>query len=385
MTMIKQWLMAMCLFFMTGMCMAQNLGEVKTGFVNEMQNKGYITQGQATQIKQEMISKEDFNKQVAPSVEIAKGDDTVQKTISTQSLLSFSNFLIVSGIFVLIAFFWKSIKNLIIQVPAIIYQALFLGVSVAATIYPEKFSSSYSFYVVLAASLMNLMIIGWMAVTYKEIAEKIVAKFAFLAKIGLRAETVMCMWLMVYFGFFAITQESKLFGFFAAVAFSGIFSFVIISFPGAVGLGQTRNIPNALIFSHLIAFAIFIVMGVNGIASEYTKYFATGIQYYCTLAIGITLLIESSFWSGKNKATYSMGLIVVTLLANFFGAMFNLTASAAIMNVLMVVWIIEWVGYVSFSVGALGGLLFSGLTLVGMGVLIDKYASTLLTALSSAM
>ncbi len=363
---------------------AQSVGEVKSTFVEQMTQNGYITKGQAQEIKNKLITSSDFSVEIQ-SQGVVKGDDTIQKTVSEHSLLSFSNFLIIAGIFLVVAFFWKSIKNLILQVPAIIYQAVFLSISIFATIYPEKFSSQYAFYVVLFASIMNLVIIGWIAATYSEITEKILGMFKFLEKIGLRPETVLSAWLMVYFGFFAITYQSQLFGFFATIAFSSIFSFVIVSFPGMIGLGQTRNIPAALIVGHLAAFAAFIVMGLQGVATQYTQYFATGIQYYCTLAIGVTLLIQSSFWSKDNRGIYIMAFIALTLVANFFAATINLTATAAIMNILIAIWIIEWVGYVSFSAGALAGLLFSGVSLIGLGIFIDKYSAPILTALTTTM
>lgn len=266
--------------------------------------------------------------------------------------------------------------NIITMVPPIVYQMLALTATVAGTIAPQTIWASQSFYVALFCAFANLMILGWIGAIYPKVVEALKKIFSLGIPVGMIAS----FWLCVYFAALAFAYDSKIFGFFSAVAFSGIFSFGIYYMPGVMFLDVRKNAMGALAVSHIALLTVYGLALTGTSLGPNLSLFSAGIEYYCTIALGVCLLIGASPFYG-NPAPWALALIVSFILA-MIGYSIGLKSVGSIIIIFTILIFLEWLLYASWHGGLIIGTAVTGAVLYGGALMLEAYGKTVLANLA---
>ena len=137
----------------------------------------------------------------------------------------------------------------------------------------------------------------------------------------------------------------------------------------------------AVVFGHLIVIAGYIATFKN--FPEYTMYFNVGIQYYCTIALGVALLVGASpFYKRDVAAGYALMFVVIAVMSSFGYFFYDLKVMSSIVMIFFVLFLLEWIGYFSYHSGAIIGSAMIGGTLFGLAMIFEKYGSMIILSLS---
>ncbi len=381
------------------------IADVKSDVISNLQKDGYLSEKMANEAAQKYITQEDINTKISILKDVTQdssvgvnhqtnpnlrsGASEASTTINWTQYLSWINFIKVAGCALLIIAFWGFIKiiikstwHIITKVPAIIYQAVFLGLSLYGTFFPEKIWESQYFYVALICSFTNLLILGWITFTYQII-------FHYLSKIfnfGIPLATIGSFWAMIYFGALAIGYESTIFGFFSAIALSGIFTFTIMYSPGVLFLYFKENALAAVVFGHILILSAYIAIYHSGIAQPYIQYFNAGIQYYCTIALGVGLLVGASpFYKQSQALAYFVLFILIVVASTGLYFFLDMTTVATILFIFFVLVFVEWIGYIGFKTGWVVGCALVGAMLYGFSLLLESYGPMILNNIKAVI
>lgn len=365
----------------------QTLADAKSELLQKMQSDGYLTEAAAQEAKQKYILDEDKNYIIADQREKtidaneAEVNQAEEESGWTQ-YFSLINFIKVLAVILLLVAFSGIIKKiihgcwaLIAMVPVWVYQGVFLTATIFASLFPASIWQSQFFYIALFGIFGNLMIGIWIL----SIWDKLRYTLKKLLSFGLPLMSVISLLLMIYFGTFAIAYQSSLLGFFAAVALSGVFTFSLFYAPGILFLDFKENALGAMVVGHLLALTIFIVLLQLGIATEYLIHFNAGIQYYCTLALGVALLVGSSPFYKDASIFYFLIFTAVCVAATFLYFFAGLTGMAIILYICFALVFLEWIAYLGFKTGVITGLLLIGGVLFAIALILERYAGVIIS------
>lgn len=355
----------------------QTVADIKMGLISSMEKDGYLSQKMAGEVAQKYITEEDkkLTKENLVSQEA--------KTVSWSDFLSWINFVKVMGVLFLLIAFAGTIKRIIIglwkfitKVPTYVYQGGFLSASLFGLICPKLIWAEEFFHVALLSSFSTLLILSWIVKTYPKLAEI----FRKMFNIGVPIECVVSFYGMIYFGVLAVVYQSSIFGFFAAVCLSGVFSFGMTYMPGVLTLNFKEEMIHSVVFGHLIVLGSYL--STMNIVPEYTQYFNVGIQYYCTIALGVALLVAASpFYRSEIAVAYALIFIVVAIAASMGYFIYDLKVVSSILMVFFVLFLLEWIAYFGYRGGAIIGSAIFGGTLFGLAMLFEKYGSMIILRL----
>lgn len=377
------------ILLMSNFAVAQNnktIADIKIELISSMEKDGYLSQKMAGEVAQKYITEADkttLSKTIttnAAQVEQAK----VKSSISWTDYLSWINFFKVIGIIFLLIAFSSFIKQIIsglwvfiAAVPVIVYQAVFLAVGMVGIFRPDLISVSQQFYVALFSAFANLIVIGWIITTHKKFAEFIAKLF----NLGIPPSCVASFYGMLYFGALAYFYQSSIFGFFAAVCLSGVFSFGLYYMPGILYLNFKESMLPAVVFGHLVVLAVYTFIFKNH--PELTMFFDAGIQYYCTIALGVGLLVGASpFYKKESAIGYAALFVILFFTASYGYHFYNMQVVASIIFVFFVLFILEWIGYIGYKTGAIIGAAIIGGSLYATAMLFEKYGSMLILSMN---
>lgn len=360
----------------------QTLAEAKDQLLQQLQAEGSITEDAAKKARENYILEEDKARIIGDAKNNAIVDANQENSESSWTqYLSLINFIKVLAVILLLVAFSGIIKNLIhrfweliAKVPVWVYQAGFLAATLYASFFPASISASQFFYIALFGIIGNLILLVWILNWWDKLRDKLIQ----LLDIGIPLMSIVSFLLTIYFGAFAIAYQSSLLGFFAAVTLSGVFTFSLFYMPGVLFLQFKENALSAMVFGHLIVLIIYVTLLLLGVAGEYLVYFNAGIQYYCTLAMGIGLLVGSSPFYKSASLFYFITFIAVCAAATLIYFFTKLTGMAIILYVLFVLVFLEWIAYLGFKTGVITGLILIGGLLFGLALLLEKYASVIL-------
>lgn len=193
--------------------------------------------------------------------------------------------------------------------------------------------------------------------------------------------SVASFWGMVYFGALTLAYQSQIFGFFAAICLSGILSFGMYYRPGVLTLFFNDKATGAVIWGHLVVLAAYSITKVMGLLPAQAGLFAIGLEYYCTIALGVGFLV------GASPFTRRSGGFLITFLVVFVAAMigyylYDLKVVGSIICVFAVLLFLEWIGYLSYKTGFLVGTFVCGIVLFVASLLMESFASFLVLRLA---
>ena len=372
------------LLFCGGTAWAENPpkteAQVRLELLNQLKTDGYLSDKMALEATGKYV---DIKALAAPVASSASGAKA-QAPGLWERYLSWANVFKVIAVGLILVAAWGTISNIIrsvwhllVQVPAWVYQAPLLTASVFATLRPELLWASQALYVCLLASVLNLMLLAWVAYSYPKIALKVASLF----RLGLPIPCVLNFTLMLYFGVLALQHNSSLFGFAAAVCFSGVLTFGLAYRPGVLTLDFSDRALPAVIFGHLTALAAYAACLWTNVLPEQAKLFTAGGQVYWTIALGVGFLVACSPWVRNSYKTGYVALFALTLVgASLAYHMLDLQAVGAILYVFAILLALEWIGYLGFRGGLIFGCAAMGASLYGTSMLLERFGTNLIAA-----
>jgi hypothetical protein len=342
--------------------------EIKINLIEEIRKDGYVSDKMADKIKHDFIKSSDYEK-------IYTHPSSVKEAGFIEKYATWSNFFKIFGIGLLLIAFSGLIKQIIlacyvfiVAIPPFVYQGLFATIFTIGVIKPSLILESQSFYIALFSSIANLLVLGWSISTYPKVFEK----FKLLFNFGIPVECILNFYGMIYFGVLAFTYQSSTFGLFSAICLSGIFSFGLKYYPGTLYLDFKENFLNVVIWGHLIVLMMYL--GLYFVIPQYTTYFDFGIQYYCSLALAVGLIVGSSPFYSKSKGLYAVLFTILVGISSYFFYIHNIKPIFVILMFFYILLIIEWIGYYSFKTNFIIGCAVSGAILYTIALLIEKYS-----------
>jgi hypothetical protein len=388
----KLWLVCVFMFFslfaLSVSAQPQSVADIKLGLISQMQKDGYIGSKTANEVVQKYVTQEDIKQypqdvshQTLPNA--TKDSFTLSNTWA-QYFTLFNIIKVIGVAFLLFAFrgfitkmIVKYIK-IIKKVPVEIYQTVLGIASVVGTIHPQWYWASQAFYVALFCSIANLVLLGWIAESHEKIAKAIIKFFNF----GIPAETVASLLGVLYFGTLSIIHHSQIFGFMTAICISATFSFTMFYNVGVLFLYFKENALLAMIAGHLVVLGGYIALMHNDVVASYLVNFNAGIQYYCTIALGVALLVGASPFEFSRKNTgetgfYVLLFIVLAVLAVVGYSFMDVQVMASIILCFFVLFLIEWVGYLGYQGGVIFGSFILGGSLYALALVLEHYSSLL--------
>lgn len=353
-------------------------GQIVLKTINTLERKGYITQKNALEAKNELVfSNNEFITAVKTKQTIDKSDITWNEIITT------SNVLKTLGLISFLFFFRGVILNfmfLFTKIPAWIYQILFLGGSLFATFGANYIWESQSFYISNFGVVANLIVLGWIVADYEEFFSKLFK----LISLNIPAHIAVGFYAMIYFGFFAISLESSFMGILSVISFVSMLTFFMFSTGMSTYIGyDDEDYVTVSMFINGILLSIYSYIVIMGVEIPYMQYFSIGIEYVLTIAFGVALLINASFFSkDRPQFLFSFLLMFVAFFAGLAGLyLFNLEVIPVIMNTVFFLFALGWIGYISFQFSSLFAMLVVSCTLYGSGLLLEKHPELFVTAL----
>lgn len=361
-------------------------GEVILNTIDKLTKDGYITEKNAKEAKKQYVF--DNPELLHKVLEVKNNSEKeINNEVSWTDYITLTNSLyFIASVFVIIACFsWiklliKSGLSIILLVPVPIYQIILLGLSLTMSFKPELLSVEYSFYLAFIGSMTNLFIVGWIAAMNQDIFERILKIFS----LGLNIETIANFWLFLYFGLFTVMYESQAFGLLSVIFFVAMTGFIIVHFGLGIALGaKERNMLLPVVVSNLLVLGSYSFVTITGITIPYLMYFSVGIQYACSLALCVCLLIISSPFF-KEEDEFPIGFIlmlIVSALGFYAGNIYGLDVIAAFTNTFFVLFMIEWFFYSVHKAHYSIILILAAAALYGVAELLLKYPELFVTSL----
>jgi hypothetical protein len=381
------------LLMLSGFAMAnttpdKTIADIKINLISSMEKDGYLSKKMAGEVSQKYITEADKRTVSKPITAQAAQVEQAQAAAKSKSgwkeWFSLINFIYVVAIIAFLVAFSGIIKNIIsglwifiAAVPVIVYQVVFLSIGLFGIFRPDLISVSQQFYIALFCAFANLMTIGWIITTYKKLEEFIRKLF----NLGIPVSCIASFYGMLYFGALAYFYNSSIFGFFAAVALSGVFSFGLYYMPGVLFLNFKESMMPAVVFGHLAVLAIYTYVFKNH--PELTMNFDSGIQYYCTIAMCVGLLVAASpFYKRESALGYAVVFIALFIASAYGYYMYDMKVVSSIIFAFFILFVLEWIGYIGYKSGMIIGAIIIGLGLYTTARLLEKYGSMIILTMN---
>ncbi|NHZ32100.1 hypothetical protein [Massilia rubra] len=358
---------------------APTAGAIKTDLIRQMQKDGYLSEPVAREVTGKYVTPGDFRQAVS-----AAGQAQASEPSLWAKYMSWVNLIKVVAVICFLLVFYDTLLKMrkalwihVSKVPTIVYQLVFLSLTICGTLRAQAIWPAQAFYLALFCAWGNLILVAWMMSTYKVIGETLNK----LPLYRLAPHSADCVLAMIYFGALALSYQSAIFGFFAAVCLSGVFSFSMMYTPRTLSLEFKERLLKAMVFGHLVVLTAYCVMRTTGMQWESARYFEAGIEYYCTIALSVALLVGASPWPFKAQRIHYMPLfIALAIVASMMYVFLDLKVIASILLCFFVLVTLEWICYLGFRTNMLVGAGMLGAILYGIAVLIEKYGALIVLA-----
>ncbi len=228
------------------------------------------------------------------------------------------------------------------------------------------------------SAFFNILIIGWIVVTYETIILKVIEFFTFFK---LKPEIQISLLGMVYFGVLSVTYQSQVFGFFTAICFSGVLSFGMTYFPsyGMLSLHLDENYLPHAVLGHIVGLLAYIYALQYNVPN--IEYFKVGAQYYCAVALCVALLIGASpFYNRKHALVYAQIFTLVTIATVAGYYYLGIEGIGTILVCGYILLMLEWLAYIGYKAGLIVGCLGVGSALFGLGLAFERAGQLLVFA-----
>lgn len=262
----------------------------------------------------------------------------------------------------------------IVMVPTIIYQGIFLACTLWMTIWPASLWASQAFYLALFGAFANILIVAWILKVYPQAAKFIKDLFS----LGIPPYVLSSLYGALYFGVLAVAYGSQIFGFFTAVCVSAAFGFGLFYMPGVLYLDIRKNAALPLFVSHIAILVAYVWAKQAGV--PYLTLFSSGFEYYCPIALGLAMLVGVSPWYRDGLGVNALCALLTAGLALFGYSYFGEHGIGAIVLIFFTLLLIEWVMYASWNGGLIIGTAVTGALLYGAALVLESNGRAIMTA-----
>jgi len=369
-------------------------------FVGELERDGFIDAARAEAIRRHYF--EGAGSQPAPYADEAPRPAAVQgagpadeqtdelaaaEPSFWERYFTWSHFIKLIAVALLLLAFARTLGRLIAgawklfaAVPQICYQLILLAPTLLGLLQPAAISVRHTYYIALACSFILPMVLYWMMKAYPAVTHKL---FGFVARLPTqRFVQLLCLLGLLYTGGLAVLHQSAILGFLAAACLSGLLSFTLYYGQGTLLLMLGRNDLGAAIVGHLLVLGSYVGLQLGGHLPAQAHYFAAGLEYYGSLALGTALLLATSPWSDERRmrlvCTPLFILLFVLASVGFF--MLDVSVISVILMGFFCLFALEWIAYLGYQRGAIVGSALLGAALYGLAMLLDHYSGALYAA-----
>lgn len=365
------------------------LADVKTNMVISMQQDGYLNSDAAKEVIQKYISKEDSSISIG-EVQNTKNIENVEGVSQWMKYISIINVMKVLGIILLLFAFGDFLSKIILKfwrviasIPLLVYQVVFLSLSIYGTLFPKEVWESQYFYIVLFCSIANILLICWILNEYKVIVDF----FEKLIKLNFPIEVSVSFIITVYFMFLTSGYESKLFG---AISILGLTVFLILSVMKVENWMKVEFGKDVLKHIFIVGVLFSIIMCVVQLDSfllysNTIAYFNLPLQLSCALCLFVPIVFKTSPMTKEDKKErtfYFAGLFVLALFSAILYVNMNMVIIPMCAVVVIFLVALQWLANWSFKKSFLVGLLSMGITMFGLAWLLEKYSQVVLDLLN---
>lgn len=356
-------------------------GQIILKTITTLETKGYMTSKNANEARTELVFQNtELIKQAEMQI-VNKVEDN--SNITWTEYLSFINIIKMFAILGFLFVFRGIIMNFIFlfaKIPVALYQVVLLYFSLNMTFYSEVIWESQAFYLSNFGVVANIMVLAWIVESNPDWIKKILKIFTLNLPLNILAG----FYLMIYFGFFSIYFESTFLGLLSVISFSAMFSFVMGSTGVCTFIGYEKDdyMNISMVVNGIILLAYSFVM-INNIPVPYIEYFSIGIEYVCSLAFIVVLLLNGSFYSkGDVGFVISVLLMFISFALALAGIyLFNLSVIPVIINTGFFIFILGWVGYFSVQISALFSVFIVSALLYGFALMVESHPELFVTSL----
>jgi hypothetical protein len=374
-------LFALLCFLVCGSALAStpasglNAAQVRLDLIHRMQDDGFLSNKLASEAKLKYVDPKELT---APAGFKPAAASNPEEDSPWERYLSLASALKVGAVLFFLVAFWGVISNIIagvwhllVKVPVVVYQIPFLALSVAMTVFPALFWASQAFYIVLFGSVANLIVLGWIFVIYDKLALRLLR----FMRLGMSVGTALAFWAMIYFGTLALLHQSQIFGFAAAVCLSGVLSFGMYYSSGTLWLRYEHKAEASVVFGHLLVLLAYVATRTLLPQMHAVSYFSTGLEYYCTVALCVGLLVSSSPMQprGKPVGMYAVVFILVAIASLVGYYLLGQQVIGSMVACFFLLFCLEWLGYWGFKGGLIVGCAVLGTSIYGLSLLMEHY------------
>ncbi len=399
--MIKYLFIIVFLFSPLGFAGVENTEELKNYYeadiilknIEQLQEDGFITERNAIDAKNKYV----FENEELIQKMVKYNEDKEAQTYNVDSDVSITEYFtlvntikFIACLAFIIAFhgiFAKIIKNFykfITLIPNFFYQAVLLSLSVTLTLNPSLLFDSQAFYIALVSSFINIFILGWFIADYRY---SIIRYMKFLF-VGIKPEILIGFYTFLYFGGLSILYTSSFFGLLSVMGFVGMLGFIFLysDLIAIIGVEDEKEIHNVT-FTTLFILGIYSAVRIFNIEVPYLESFYIGIEYVCSIALGVCLLIGSSIYiyEGRRKSfpkgLYTVMFVLVTIASMGISTLYGITVPSAIITTFFALYILGNIGYMTSKVNYIFMTFVLGAMLYGTALLMEKYPAYFVTSL----
>jgi len=361
---------------------AATVGAVKRELLDQLERDRYLTPQAAEAARAHYLGTDD----ATPAAAIDPVSAAAAQPSVWARYLSWTNFIKVAGVICLLVAFAGAIRRFgerlrywIAQVPKEVYQSVLLALTLVCSLLPQALWAAQAYYLALFGVFANLLLLGWIVESHRAIWRFV----AHLCRFGPPPASLVGALGVLYFGAFALLYQSQIFGFFAVVCLSSVLSFGVYYRPGVLTLYFHDKATAAVVLGHLIVLAVYAGLKIAALLPAAAGLFALGLEYYCTIALGVGFLVGASPYYKRRSVAAYLALFAGVLFAAVAGYfLFDLKVIGSIVCCFAALLALEWISYLSYRINFIVGTFAMGVALFSGALLLERYASFIVLRLA---
>lgn len=288
------------------------------------------------------------------------------------------------GLLMLFAAMWGWIKAFakhfngwLRKIPLIVYQTVFIAISLAGLVIPERIYPAHAFDLALFCAFSTPLLLIWLIGSSKRLMA-LCAYFFFNGKV---AKYLVPALGAVYFLGVGLALDSQILGM-AAMWFLLSIPYLLVesTTKSMFGDRDSRHMVSAL-SSHLLGLALWMTFA-PGHSNAVISVLSVAATYYLPVAICLMLLVAMAplYWySHKNSLVFYIALYILLVSASFSNIFSPVPAMNSLLALTGIATILFWVVERSFKVGYLFGTFVTGAALYVLSLNIDAIRAWLST------
>lgn len=360
------------------------VGQVKLDLLKQLESDGYLSATLRAEATAKYVKPAELQ---MPLAEPARATELQGRSLQERHWSWVGGFkaLGVLVLFVSVCTFIFYAMPSLLTGPKEVYQALFLALGGVLTLRPELLWPHQPYFLALFGAFFTLLILRWVLLTHPRLMDALNKVF----DLGVAPMWVASFLGMLYFGGLALHYQSQIFGFAAAVCLSGVLSFSLYYRQHLLNFSLPPTGVHAVALAHLLVLGGYLVAKVTGQLPAQASLFAVGLEYFCTIVMGIAFMRCATTDSGHfNATTLSyLALFAVVAFAAIAGYhLFDLKVVSSVIVVFGALTALQWIGHLclkmGLAMGVISGTALLGSALYGGAFLVERYGHLIVQKLA---